>query len=98
MKTFDIILKPVITEKATDQEKKGKYSVIVRKDATKIDVKEAFRALYGVKVLKINVMRTASKTRMGRGKNPVMKKHEFKKVIVTLDTKKPLDLTKPTIK
>lgn len=98
MKTFDLLLRPVITEKATSSEKEGKYQFFVRKDATKIDIKEAFEKLYGVDVTKVNMMRTASKMRYGRVRKPTMKKAEFKKVIITTKGKKTLDVMKPKMK
>jgi len=98
MNTFDIILRPVITEKATASEKEGKYQFFVRKNATKIDIREAFEKIYGIEAVKVNVMRTAAKTKIGRIRRPVMKKHELKKVIVTTKGKKTLDVTKPKVK
>lgn len=98
MKTFDVFLRPVITEKATANEKDGKYQFFVRKDVTKIDIQEAFEKLYGVAVTKVNVMRTASKSRAGRIRRPVTKKAEFKKVIITTKGKKTLDVMKPKMK
>lgn len=98
MNIFDIIIKPVITEKATSGEKTGKYHLLVSKRATKIDVKEAFKKLYGVEVTKVNVMRTAGKMRMGRSRKLVTKKPEYKKVIVTTKAKKTIDLVKPKLK
>lgn len=98
MNALDLILRPVITEKATVSEKEGKYQFFVRKNATKIDIREAFEKIYGVEAVKVNVIRTASKTRMGRIRRPVMKKHELKKVIVTTKGKKTIDATKPKIK
>ena len=98
MKTFDLILRPVITEKATAHEKNGKFMFFVRNDATKIDIKEAFKIIYGVVAVKVNIMRTPSKTRLGVSRRPTMKKHEFKKVIVTTKGKKAVDLTKMKIK
>lgn len=98
MNAFDLILRPVITEKATAHEKEGKYQFFVRKNATKIDIREAFEKIYGVEAVKVNVIRTPSKTRMGRIRRPVMKKHELKKVIVTTKGKKTIDAAKPKIK
>jgi large subunit ribosomal protein L23 len=98
MNAFDLILRPVITEKATAFEKAGKYQFFVHKDATKIDIREAFEEIYGIEAVKVNVMRTPSKTKIGKIRRPVMKKHELKKVIVTTKGKKTLDITKPKIK
>ena len=98
MKIFDLLLRPVITEKATDSEKEGKYQFYVRKDATKIDIKEAFEKLYGVVVLKVNAMRTPSKSRLSKVRRPSVKRAELKKVIITTKGKKTLDVMKPKMK
>lgn len=98
MPAFDIILRPVITEKATAFEKQGKYHFFVRKNATKIDIRAAFEALYGIPAVKVNVIRTPAKMRLGKIRRLVIKKHEFKKVIVTTKGKKTIDITKPKIK
>lgn len=95
---FQLLIKPVITEKATAGEKEGKYQFLVLKNATRIDVRTAFEKLYGVKVAKVNVIRTALKTRMGRTRRPVIKKREFKKVIITTKGRKTVDVTKPKMK
>lgn len=95
---FDLILKPVVTEKATSLEKEGKYMFFVRNNATKITIAHAFAKIYGTPVLKVNVMRTAAKTRSGRTRRPITKKHEFKKVIITTKAKKTIDVTKPKLK
>lgn len=98
MSNFDLILRPVVTEKATAHEKDGKYLFFVRNNATKIDIKSAFSKLYGVPVTKVNVIRTPSKMRTGKTRKPIMKKHELKKVIITTKGKKVVDLTKPKLK
>lgn len=93
MDSFNLFLKPVITEKATSAESKGKYMFFVRKEATKIDIKNAFRHAYGVDVENVNVMITHGKVRQGR-KGTTSKKASYKKVIVTTKGKKNVDLTK----
>lgn len=98
MKTFDAILKPVVTEKATGHEKEGKYQFIVRKDVTKVDIKSAFLKLYGMSVVKVNVINTPGKTKIGRTRREVTKKRTFKKVIITTKGKKTLDVLKPKMK
>lgn len=97
MKTFDILLKPVVTEKATSSEKEGKYQFFVRHDATKVDIKDAFSKIYGVTAVKVNAMRTAGKKKMS-GRREVTKKPEMKKVIITTKGKKTLDVLKPKLK
>lgn len=98
MKTFDVLIKPVITEKATSDEKEGKYQFFVRKDATKIDIKNAFQKIYGTQAIKVNVMVTAEKKRLGKNRQEMTKKHSLKKVIVTTKGRKAIDVMKPKMK
>jgi len=84
MKTsYDIILKPVITEAsmaATAAQKK--YTFRVAKDATKIEIARAVEELFKVEVKTVNTVSMKSKTkRMGYH---VGKTGEWKKAIVTL--------------
>lgn len=98
MELFHLFLKPVVTEKATAQSKNGKYEFFVRANATKISIREAFQKLYGVPVMKVNVMRTAEKMRTGKNRMPAMKKRSYKKVIICTKGKKTIDIMKPKLK
>jgi len=98
MKHLQVLIRPVITEKATAQEKAGKYLFYVRKDATKIDVRHAFERLYGVKVRSVSMLRTTRKTKIGRARKAVTKRPAFKKAIVTLVEKKEVNILKPKLK
>lgn len=61
---MDIILKPVITEKMTGiSEKLNQYGFIVRKEASKDQIKAAIEALYDVKVTGVSTMRYSGKNR-----------------------------------
>ncbi|MBI4994469.1 50S ribosomal protein L23 [Candidatus Peregrinibacteria bacterium] len=98
MLKFDFILRPVITEKATLASEKGKYQFFVRKNTTKVDIKNAFEKLYGVKAVKVNIINTAGKTKTGKTRRPTIKKAEFKKVIVSTKGKKTIDIAKPKLR
>ena len=79
---YEVIKEPVLTEKSYDQLAVKKYTFKVDVRATKTEVKEAVETIFGVKVARVNTMRTDGKTvRRGRfeGKTP-----EVKKAIVTL--------------
>lgn len=84
MKAYeDIILKPYITEKTTDEAAIGKYTFIVDYNATKVEIKNAVEKLFNVKVLYVN-------TQNYRGKKKRMGVHEgyrskWKKAIVKID-------------
>ncbi len=85
----DIILKPVLTEKGYDGIADKRYTFIVKKDANKIQIKQAIEALFGVEVASVNTVTCKGKLkRMGRheGYTP-----DRKKAIVTLkESSKPI--------
>lgn len=99
MKEFKTLLKPVVTEKATDLAGKGKYMFFAAKDATKVDVKKAVKKIYGANIKKVGVIRTHSKKRLMAKRRELIKKEEAKKVIVTLKKgEKAIDINKIKIK
>ena len=53
---YDVILKPVVTEKSMDIMADKKYTFKVATDATKIDIANAVEELFGVKVAKVNTI------------------------------------------
>ena len=80
---YDIILRPVLTEKSYDAMAQKKYTFEVAIGANKTEIKSAIEEIFeGVKVESVNTMRTMGKMkRQGRtqGRTP-----EVKKAIVTL--------------
>lgn len=88
---YNIIQRPLITEKATSQkEKDNKISFVVHPKANKIQIKEAIEKLLEVKVDRVNVMNMeGKKKRMGRFEG---KKSDWKKAIVTLREGEKLEL------
>ena len=80
---YDIIIKPVLTERSYEQMAEKKYSFQVAITANKTEIKYAIEEIFeGVKVESVNTMRTIGKMkRQGRtqGRTP-----EVKKAIVTL--------------
>ena len=86
MKTpYDVVLKPVISEKSMDDAQAKKYTFQVAKDANKTQVKLAVEEIFGVEVKKVNIMNVnGKKKRMGRY---VGMTASSKKAIVTLTDK-----------
>ncbi|HHU69497.1 MAG TPA: 50S ribosomal protein L23 [Thermoanaerobacterales bacterium] len=79
---YDIILKPIITEKSMNQMADRKYTFKVDIKANKTEIKKAVEKIFDVKVEKVNTMIVKGKTkRLGKyeGKRP-----DWKKAIVTL--------------
>lgn len=83
MKTaYDIILKPVITEKTVSLMEQGKYTFKVAKTANKFEIKKAVNEIFKVDVVNISTMNVkGKKKRMGRSEGMTP---SWKKAIVTL--------------
>lgn len=86
MKTpYDVILKPVISEKSMEDAQNKKYTFKVAVDANKTQVKHAVEEIFDVEVKKVNIMNVVGKQkRMGRN---VGMTAATKKAIVTLTEK-----------
>ena len=83
LKYYDVILKPIVTEKSMNAMTDKKYTFSVHTDATKAQIKEAVEKMFdGVKVAKVNTMNLDGKNR--RRGNTVGKTAKVKKAIVTL--------------
>ncbi len=80
---YNIIKRFVVTNKSTDGEIRGVYTCMVDENATKIDIKSAFKTLYAVDVEKVNVLYTRPKLHNTR-KGIAQKKGIEKKAVVTL--------------
>ncbi len=81
---YQVIKKPVITEKSTNQVADGKYTFEVDKRAAKNEVEQAVEKLFGVTVLDVRTANTKGKeVRAGR-RRTLGKKPDWKKAVVTL--------------
>ncbi len=77
---YDIIVKPVLTEKTMNmQEQKNQYVFVVDKRATKNDIKRAIKEIYGVEPIKVNTINIPEKRRFNR-----LVRRPLKKAIVVL--------------
>ena len=90
-KHYDIILSPVITEKATLASELNKVVFDVRKDATKDDIKAAVERLFEVRVTGVNTMIRKGKLKSFRGIRG--RQSDVKKAIVTLAEGDRIDVT-----
>ncbi|WP_026999310.1 50S ribosomal protein L23 [Eisenibacter elegans] len=86
MNPFDILKKPVVTEKANALNEQGKYSFIVHPKANKIQIKRAVEAAYGVTVEDVKTLnyQGKAKTRYTASKIVQGRTPSYKKAIVTL--------------
>ena len=83
MKTaYDIIIRPVITEKSMEAVADKKYVFEVAKDANKVEIRKAIEQIFGVKVLSVNtISMKGRKRRMGRSEGYTS---DWKKAIIRL--------------
>ena len=82
---YDVILKPVISERSMDDAQAKKYTFKVAVDANKTEIKAAVEEAFGVEVVRVNVMNNAGKLKR-QGKY-VGRTASYKKAIVTLSEK-----------
>ena len=82
MHIYEVLRRPLITEKTTLLQERNGYAFEVAKKATKHQVKEAIEKAFKVKVIKVNVMTVPGKMRR-MGKRMVMTP-SWKKAVVTL--------------
>ena len=83
MKTpYDVIIKPVISERSMDDAQQKRYTFKVATDANKTQVKLAVEEIFGVDVKKVNIMNVQGKVKR-TGRN-VGRTAASKKAIVTL--------------
>lgn len=80
--SYDIIIKPIITENSMMGMEDGKYTFKVLKTANKTEIKTALEEVFGVKVAKINTSNVLGKVKR-QGKF-VGKRADWKKAIITL--------------
>lgn len=88
---YDVIRKPIITEKATMASEHGAVVFEVAMDAAKPQIKEAVEALFGVKVKAVNTSITKGKVKRFRGRPG--KRRDVKKAYVTLEEGNTIDVT-----
>jgi len=88
---YDVIRKPVITEKSTAASEFNKVVFQVANEATKSDVKAAVEKLFKVDVANVNTMNVKGKVKRFRGR--LGKRRDVKKAIVTLKEGQTIDLT-----
>jgi len=91
-----VLITPVVTEKTALAEQDGVYTFVINARATKIDVKNAIKKLYGADVADVNIKVSPKKTRLvGRGR-VIVKRDRLKKAMIRLQDGGRLDLNKFT--
>ena len=88
---YDVIRKPIITEKATMASEANAVVFEVAIDANKPQIKEAVETLFNVKVKAVNTLVTKGKAKRFRGQ--LGRRKDVKKAYVTLEEGNTLDVT-----
>ena len=88
---YDVIVSPVVTEKATSASEHNQVVFKVLKDATKPQIKAAVEKIFGVKVKSVNTLIRMGKIK--RFKGTVGQQSDVKKAVVTLIEGETIDIT-----
>jgi len=88
---YDLILSPIITEKATNASERNQVMFRVAKHATKPQIKEAVEKLFDVKVKSVNTLVREGKKKIFKGRPG--QRSDSKRAIVTLEEGHKIDVT-----
>ena len=88
---YDLIVAPVITEKATIASENNQFVFKVRREATKPQIKAAIEKLFDVEVMAVNTLVRKGKSKVFRGVRG--KQQDVKKAVVTLADGHRIDVT-----
>ena len=88
---YDVIVSPIITEKATIASENNQVVFKVRRNATKLQIKAAVENLFEVKVTAVNTLLRKGKNKVFRGVRGVQQ--DVKKAVVTLADGHRIDVT-----
>jgi large subunit ribosomal protein L23 len=90
-KSYQLIVRPIVTEKATDDTgRRNAYSFRVPRDANKIEIRQAVESLFEVKVLSVNTLTVKGKWKI-RGRS-IGRSQDWKKAMVVLQEGQTIDV------
>jgi large subunit ribosomal protein L23 len=95
MKLSDVLIRPILTEKANaQQEKLRRYAFKVSKTANKLEIKKAVEEFYGITVVDVNTIIVPSKAKSRSTKAGLItgRKPGYKKALITVATGESIDL------
>jgi large subunit ribosomal protein L23 len=95
MKLANVLIKPILTEKANaQQEKLRRYAFRVDRRANKLEIKKAVEQFYGINVVDVNttVVPAKAKTRSTKAGIVEGRKPSYKKALVTVAEGESIDL------
>jgi len=90
---MSVLKKPLVTEKVSALNEKGKYGFVVEAGANKVEIKQAIEKQYNVNVVSVNTMNIMGKKKVRYTKAGVLsgRKQNTKKAIVTLASGEVID-------
>ncbi len=88
----DIIIAPVVSEKSYALMEEGVYTFFVRPSASKPEIADAVRDIFGVKVVKVNTLNRRGKSMRARKSNRTGKRPDTKRALVTVAPGDRIDL------
>ncbi len=100
MKLSDVLIKPILSEKANKQsEKMNRYTFVVDRKANKLEIKKAVEQFYGVQVEDVNtaVMPSKLKSKYTKAGYIVGRKAAKKKAVVTVAEGETIDIYGATV-
>jgi large subunit ribosomal protein L23 len=83
---MSVLVKPLVTEKVSALNEKGKYGFVVNRKANKVEIKKAVEKMYGVTVEAVNTMNYLGKAKSRFAKSRVVsgRATSFKKAIISV--------------
>ena len=88
-KAYEIVKKPITTEKSTNLQQFNQYSFIVSKNSNSFEIENAIEAIFKVKVIKVNTSILRGKGKTFKGQYGFRK--DTKRAIVTLNEGNTID-------
>ena len=91
LRHYDVVVRPIITEKATLVGEHNQVVFRVARGASKPEIKAAVEAIFDVRVVAVNTLVQKGKTKRWRGRS--YRRQDVKKAIVTLAPGDTIDVT-----
>jgi len=87
---YKVLVKPLVTEKATNLGSESKYVFVVQNNANKIEISKAVNSIYGINPISVNIIKTKGKKK--RHGKTIGKRKDWKKAIITLPKGKSINV------
>jgi len=87
---YKVLVKPLVTEKATNLGSESKYVFVVQNNANKIEISKAVNSIYGINPISINIIKIKGKKK--RHGKIIGRRKDWKKAIVTLPKGKSINV------